>query len=182
MKGAQAILVKKNVGPLDVAMEGLWVCRQLERLKLGRNMVVSQNRGCKYRSQYVVVLIIGTSRKGTPNFGKPPNMGPGPLASCCANGTSHRLRLGRHSAELSTRTWRSFNRMVGSESTQQIQAKGNGSLLFLLFWIRRVTSPSYKSGHDSAGSHIAHPCDWWSDSKKHQSLSCRAKLAYFDRL
>ena len=42
-------------------------------------MVVSQNRGPQYRPQNTliliigtIILIIGTPKKGTPNFGKPP--------------------------------------------------------------------------------------------------------------
>ena len=34
-------------------------------------MIVSQNRGPQYRSQYTIVLMIGTPPKGAPNFGKP---------------------------------------------------------------------------------------------------------------
>ena len=35
-------------------------------------LVVSQNKGPQHRPQYTIVLVMWTSKKGTPNFGKPP--------------------------------------------------------------------------------------------------------------
>ena len=38
-------------------------------------MVVSQITGTHYRPQHIIIFIMGTPQKGTPNFGKPPCIG-----------------------------------------------------------------------------------------------------------
>ena len=38
-------------------------------------MVVSLNGGPQNRPQYTIILLIGTPKKGSPNFGKPPFVG-----------------------------------------------------------------------------------------------------------
>ena len=57
---------------------GWWLVRNEARGCKGHwkvspfHLVVSQNKGPQYRPQNTIVLIIGTPKKGTPSFGKPP--------------------------------------------------------------------------------------------------------------
>ena len=75
LSGGSADLPSNLVGPRSLCVQGLGLLQGYSTIWLFPKI-----GGPQYRPQYIIVLIMGPPKKGTPNFGKPPYCGLVPIS------------------------------------------------------------------------------------------------------